>query len=169
MLEPFISPGIFEEWREKTPAGGIDIIDEYTLCQAMGDEKVAALTAHYETFIVRPPLRARTRPCDMARADNRPVLPYPLPTPEQTEQDFVDIAAAGLNFVRIPIGFWAVETMDDEPFLQGVSWRSVPLSPRPNMLQAPQVADHLHARIPLDSYFLKACVCLPPVSFLSAR
>jgi len=50
VLEPFISPGIFEEWRNKT---GFEIIDEYTLCQAMGDEKEAALTVHYETFIVR--------------------------------------------------------------------------------------------------------------------
>jgi glucan 1,3-beta-glucosidase len=40
-----------------------------------------------------------------------------------TEQDFADIAAAGLNFVRIPIGFWAIETINDEPFLVGTSWK----------------------------------------------
>ncbi|KAJ2917012.1 hypothetical protein MD484_g3422, partial [Candolleomyces efflorescens] len=39
-----------------------------------------------------------------------------------TEKDFADIAAAGLNWVRIPIGFWAIETMNDEPFLVGTSW-----------------------------------------------
>ncbi|KAF6754946.1 glycoside hydrolase family 5 protein [Ephemerocybe angulata] len=39
-----------------------------------------------------------------------------------TEKDFADIAAAGLNWLRIPIGYWAIETMNDEPFLQGVSW-----------------------------------------------
>ncbi|KAF9013054.1 glycoside hydrolase superfamily [Cyathus striatus] len=39
-----------------------------------------------------------------------------------TEQDFADIAAAGLNWVRIPIGFWAIETINDEPFLVGTSW-----------------------------------------------
>ncbi|KJA23279.1 glycoside hydrolase family 5 protein [Hypholoma sublateritium FD-334 SS-4] len=40
-----------------------------------------------------------------------------------TEQDFADIAAAGLNYVRIPLGFWAIETINDEPFLVGTSWK----------------------------------------------
>lgn len=40
-----------------------------------------------------------------------------------TEQDFADIAAAGLNWVRIPIGFWAIEAINDEPFLAGTSWK----------------------------------------------
>ncbi|KAF8889766.1 glycoside hydrolase [Gymnopilus junonius] len=39
-----------------------------------------------------------------------------------TEQDFADVAAAGLNFVRIPIGYWAIEVRDGEPFLPKVSW-----------------------------------------------
>ncbi|KAF8157928.1 glycoside hydrolase family 5 protein [Crassisporium funariophilum] len=39
-----------------------------------------------------------------------------------TEKDFADIAGAGLNWVRIPIGFWAIETINDEPFLVGTSW-----------------------------------------------
>ncbi|KAL1410922.1 hypothetical protein Q8F55_001865 [Vanrija albida] len=39
-----------------------------------------------------------------------------------TEQDFAEIAGAGLNWVRIPIGFWAVDTEFGEPFLKGVSW-----------------------------------------------
>ena len=39
-----------------------------------------------------------------------------------TEQDFMEIAEAGLNFVRIPIGYWAVETYDGEPYLEGVAW-----------------------------------------------
>ena len=29
---------------------------------------------------------------------------------------------AGLNWVRIPIGFWAIEKINDEPFLVGTSW-----------------------------------------------
>jgi glucan 1,3-beta-glucosidase len=41
----------------------------------------------------------------------------------KTEQDFAEIAAAGLNYVRIPLGFWAIETRDGEPFLEGVSWK----------------------------------------------
>ncbi|KAF5348585.1 hypothetical protein D9756_009619 [Leucocoprinus leucothites] len=40
-----------------------------------------------------------------------------------TEEDFADIAAAGLNWVRIPVGFWAIETINDEPFLVGTSWK----------------------------------------------
>lgn len=39
-----------------------------------------------------------------------------------TEQDFAEIAAAGLNWIRLPIGYWAVSTEAGEPFLQGVSW-----------------------------------------------
>ncbi|TFY50297.1 hypothetical protein EVJ58_g11106, partial [Rhodofomes roseus] len=39
-----------------------------------------------------------------------------------TEQDFAEIAGAGLNHVRIPIGYWAIETWAGEPFLAKVSW-----------------------------------------------
>jgi glucan 1,3-beta-glucosidase len=40
-----------------------------------------------------------------------------------TEEDFMQIAAAGLNWIRLPIGFWALETWDGEPFLEGVAWK----------------------------------------------
>jgi glucan 1,3-beta-glucosidase len=36
-----------------------------------------------------------------------------------TQDDFSQIAAAGLNHVRIPIGYWSVEPIDGEPFVQG--------------------------------------------------
>ncbi|GLB35077.1 putative glycoside hydrolase family 5 protein [Lyophyllum shimeji] len=39
-----------------------------------------------------------------------------------TEKDFADIAGAGLNYVRIPIGYWAIEVRDGEPFLEKTSW-----------------------------------------------
>ncbi|KAI0035937.1 glycoside hydrolase family 5 protein [Vararia minispora EC-137] len=39
-----------------------------------------------------------------------------------TEQDFAQIAAAGLNYVRIPLGYWAIETRQGEPFLAKTSW-----------------------------------------------
>ncbi|KAF8163175.1 glycoside hydrolase superfamily [Crassisporium funariophilum] len=39
-----------------------------------------------------------------------------------TEKDFAEVAAAGLNFIRIPIGYWAIEVRDNEPFLPKVSW-----------------------------------------------
>ncbi|KAJ2912465.1 hypothetical protein MD484_g7948, partial [Candolleomyces efflorescens] len=39
-----------------------------------------------------------------------------------TEVDIAEIAAAGLNFLRVPIGFWAIETWDGEPYLAKTSW-----------------------------------------------
>jgi glucan 1,3-beta-glucosidase len=33
------------------------------------------------------------------------------------------IAGAGLNFVRIPISYWAIEKYDNEPFYAKASWR----------------------------------------------
>lgn len=40
-----------------------------------------------------------------------------------TEKDFADIAAAGLNWIRLPIPFWMIETQDDEPFYAGGSFK----------------------------------------------
>ncbi|MBW0471358.1 hypothetical protein O181_011073 [Austropuccinia psidii MF-1] len=40
-----------------------------------------------------------------------------------TEEDFAQIASAGLNWVRLPVGWWMIETLGDEPFLEGVSWK----------------------------------------------
>ncbi|KAH7103862.1 glycoside hydrolase family 5 protein [Auriculariales sp. MPI-PUGE-AT-0066] len=39
-----------------------------------------------------------------------------------TEQDFAEIAGAGLNWVRIPIPYWAIEVYDGEPFIAKTSW-----------------------------------------------
>ncbi|KDQ20955.1 glycoside hydrolase family 5 protein [Botryobasidium botryosum FD-172 SS1] len=39
-----------------------------------------------------------------------------------TEEDFAQIAGAGLNYVRISLPFWAIEVRDDEPFLPHTSW-----------------------------------------------
>jgi glucan 1,3-beta-glucosidase len=39
-----------------------------------------------------------------------------------TEEDFAQIAAAGLNWVRIPLPFWAIEVYPNEPFLAKTSW-----------------------------------------------
>ncbi|KAL8705385.1 MAG: hypothetical protein Q9201_001504 [Fulgogasparrea decipioides] len=36
-----------------------------------------------------------------------------------TQGDFNDIAQAGLNHVRIPIGYWAVAPLDGDPYVQG--------------------------------------------------
>jgi aryl-phospho-beta-D-glucosidase BglC (GH1 family) len=86
VTEPFIVPALYEQYQTSTPQA----VDEYTLSQAMGANKTALMTEHYDTFI--------------------------------TEKDFADIAAAGLNWVRIPIGYWAIETEDGEPYVEGVSW-----------------------------------------------
>ncbi|KAH0830445.1 exo-beta-1,3-glucanase [Lanmaoa asiatica] len=40
-----------------------------------------------------------------------------------TERDFAEIAGAGLNFVRIPLPYWAIETRTGEPFLAKTSWK----------------------------------------------
>ncbi|KAG8955546.1 hypothetical protein FRC03_011098 [Tulasnella sp. 419] len=42
-----------------------------------------------------------------------------------TEEDFALIAGAGLNWIRLPIAFWALEIWDGEPFLEHVSWKYV--------------------------------------------
>lgn len=36
-----------------------------------------------------------------------------------TEDDFAKMADAGLNFVRIPVGYWAYELLDNDPYVQG--------------------------------------------------
>ncbi|TEA11434.1 putative glucan 1,3-beta-glucosidase D [Colletotrichum sidae] len=40
-----------------------------------------------------------------------------------TEQDFKDIADAGLDHIRVPFSYWAVRTYDDDPYPAGLSWR----------------------------------------------
>ncbi|KAM6500636.1 exo-beta-1,3-glucanase [Amanita muscaria] len=39
-----------------------------------------------------------------------------------TEQDFAQIAGAGLNYVRISLPYWAIEVRDGEPFYPKVAW-----------------------------------------------
>src|SRR5689334_10993373 len=65
------------------------------------------LEEHYKTFIVS--FSSRINGSELTE----------LP---QTEKDFAAIAAAGLNWVRIPLPFWAIEVWDDEPFLPRVCW-----------------------------------------------
>jgi glucan 1,3-beta-glucosidase len=40
-----------------------------------------------------------------------------------TEASFKEIAEAGLDHVRIPFGYWAVQTWPDEHYLPQISWR----------------------------------------------
>jgi aryl-phospho-beta-D-glucosidase BglC (GH1 family) len=39
-----------------------------------------------------------------------------------TERDIAEMAGAGLNWIRLPIPFWAIETWPGEPFLARTSW-----------------------------------------------
>ncbi|KAJ7639059.1 glycoside hydrolase family 5 protein [Roridomyces roridus] len=39
-----------------------------------------------------------------------------------TEQDIAQMAGAGLNWIRVPLPFWAIETWEGEPFLAKTSW-----------------------------------------------
>ena len=41
----------------------------------------------------------------------------------QTEQDLAEMAGAGLNWIRLPIPYWAIETWPGEPFLAQVCWK----------------------------------------------
>lgn len=73
------------------------------------------LETHYDTFIVG----LRTSLSLLGTPPNGRI--------SQTEEDFAQIAGAGLNFLRIPIPWWAIEVRGDEPFLPRVCWTSVPL------------------------------------------
>lgn len=83
MLEPWITPSLFEPW-----ANGGGVVDEFTFTQALG--KTAAqqqLETHWNSWV--------------------------------TEADFTEIASFGLNHVRIPLGYWALNPLDGDPYVQG--------------------------------------------------
>lgn len=40
-----------------------------------------------------------------------------------TEKDIAEMAGAGLNWIRVPLAFWAIETWEGEPYLEGTSWK----------------------------------------------
>jgi aryl-phospho-beta-D-glucosidase BglC (GH1 family) len=42
-----------------------------------------------------------------------------------TEADIAEIAGAGLNWIRLPVPFWAIETWPGEPFLAQTSWKYI--------------------------------------------
>ncbi|KAF8132038.1 glycoside hydrolase family 5 protein [Boletus edulis] len=59
-----------------------------------------------------------------------------------TEQDIAEMAGAGLNWIRLPIPFWAIEKWDFEPFLEKVCW--------PYILRLLQWARKYGIRVNLD-------------------
>ncbi|ESK94242.1 glycoside hydrolase family 5 protein [Moniliophthora roreri MCA 2997] len=39
-----------------------------------------------------------------------------------TEQDFVEMAGAGINYIRLPLPYWAIEVRENEPFYPKAAW-----------------------------------------------
>ena len=111
VIEPFIVPSLFQRY----PGA----VDEWSLSLLMAADTANGgldqIEEHYKTFIVR---------------NRRFSVIYPSKlTVLQTEEDIAEIAGAGLNWVRLPIPFWAIETWPGEPFLAKTSWKCVYASP----------------------------------------
>lgn len=49
VTEPFVVPALYEEYVGKS---SIDVVDEWTLSQAMGADLATKMENHYKTFIV---------------------------------------------------------------------------------------------------------------------
>ncbi|AQZ13219.1 EXG1 (YLR300W) and SPR1 (YOR190W) [Zygosaccharomyces parabailii] len=88
VLEPFITPSLFEPFRTTNDSDEGIPVDEYHYTKQLGKELAAdRLEAHWQSWF--------------------------------TEKDFADIQAMGFNLVRIPIGYWAFETLPDDPYVSG--------------------------------------------------
>lgn len=89
VLEPYITPSIFERFRTNCDNDDGIPVDEYHLCQQMGyDPAKELLIDHWNTWY--------------------------------TEDDFASISKMGFNLVRIPIGYWAFNTLDSDPYVSGL-------------------------------------------------
>lgn len=71
------------------------------------------------------------------------------------EDDFKDIAAKGLNFVRIPIGYWAITPLDGDPYAHGA------YEFLGKALDWAQSAKLKVRGCPVDSMFCLHCVLIP--------
>jgi len=104
VLEPFIVPALFEKYHNVTPNPTIPAgkaVDEWTLSIAMlNDTTPGGGISQLEDHY-------------------RTFI---------TEQDFAEIAGAGLNWVRLPVPYWAIETWPGEPFLAKTAWNYVLLA-----------------------------------------
>lgn len=89
LLEPYITPSIFEKFRTNANSDEGIPLDEYHLCSYLGPEKAHNLLInHWETFY--------------------------------TEDDFTRIKQMGFNLVRIPIGYWAFNKLNTDPYISGL-------------------------------------------------
>ncbi|KWU42660.1 family 5 glycoside hydrolase, partial [Rhodotorula sp. JG-1b] len=122
-LEPFITPSLFERYLDHVPEPARD---EWSLSELVRADKGldgSTGTERLERFL-------RTEHYDRFI----------------TEDDFAEIAAAGLNWIRLPFPFWAIETWPGEPFLEKVAWEYV--------LKAIEWARKYGLRINLDLHSL---------------
>lgn len=88
VLEPFITPSLFEAFRQNDNSDEGIPVDEYHYAKALGQNLAAdRLESHWESWI--------------------------------TEKDINVIKSLGFNLVRIPIGYWAFETLPDDPYVSG--------------------------------------------------
>ncbi|KAL6939309.1 exo-1,3-beta-glucanase [Hanseniaspora osmophila] len=94
VLEPYISPSLFEPFYDETKPAYEDgysygiPVDEWHYCEALGyDECANRLEAHWDSWY--------------------------------TEQDIVDMASMGINMIRLPIGYWAFQLMEGDPYVTG--------------------------------------------------
>ncbi|KAJ7118711.1 glycoside hydrolase superfamily [Mycena epipterygia] len=117
VTEPFIVPSLYQTLQSRTTTT-VTVIDEWTLIQAMEADTANGGVSQLE--------------------DHYKTF--------ITEQDFMQIAAAGLNYVRIPLGYWAIEVLDGENFLPKTSWTY--------FLKAVQWARKYGLRINLDLHAL---------------
>ncbi|GAA5939575.1 hypothetical protein JCM1841_001513, partial [Sporobolomyces salmonicolor] len=95
-VEPFITPSLFEPYLAASPSSPVPpAVDEWTLSRNL-------LSAGGPELLH-----------SVLEEHYRTFI---------TEKDFADIAAAGLNWIRLPVPYWAIKKWDDEPFLEGVAW-----------------------------------------------
>ncbi|KAL0061942.1 hypothetical protein AAF712_011226 [Marasmius tenuissimus] len=109
VLEPWITPSIFDN------TGDDAIVDEYTLGQRRNNDEMRKILDNHWNTVSGPLLYRLTS----GKID--------IEFKWITEDDFRNIRAAGLNHVRIPVGYWSVpmtsrdtqESTDPSPYIPG--------------------------------------------------
>ncbi|RUS35069.1 glycoside hydrolase superfamily [Jimgerdemannia flammicorona] len=90
VLEPFITPSIFDPYNPNPYNASQGIIDEWTISAYLGTTAARSLLDnHYATWV--------------------------------TEKDIRRIADVGLDHIRIPIAYWAIDVQKDEPYIPHLS------------------------------------------------
>ncbi|KZT57138.1 glycoside hydrolase family 5 protein [Calocera cornea HHB12733] len=92
VTEPFICPNLYEPYQDGEFASPYNAVDEWTLNVAMN--KSGNVTQMMDEHY----------------------------STFITEDDFAAIAAAGLNWVRIPVPYWMIEVYPGEPFVPHLAW-----------------------------------------------